>query len=323
MAITTLRHHPHNDDGWSLDLKQTWDTERFDPERHPIAIIPGYGMNAFVLGYHPNGLSLEAYLAQSGFEVWSLNLRGQGAARRHYGSPNYGFRQLALIDLPCAFAAIRRHSHSQASQQLNLIGCSLGATLMYIYAAHHPTDHHLVRWVTIGGPLRWDNAHPLMRLAFRSPALAGALPIRGTRALARTVLPIAKRLPQLLSLYMNANIIDLTHADQLVQTVDNPNRRLNRQIALWMRDRDLVVAGLDITQALAGIDLPLLCILANKDGIVPPQAVLSVCDAIGTQDVTVLKVGDERTWFAHADLFISRYAQERVFEPLVQWLNRP
>ena len=315
------KHHPDNGDGWTLDLKQTWDPERLDPSRPPIAMIPGYGMNAFILGYHPNGPSLEAYLANAGFEVWSVNLRGQGRSNRRHGPRDYGFRQLALVDLPCALDTIRRHSQTEA-EAIDLIGCSLGATIMYAYTAHHPDSHGVGRLINIGGPLRWDNPHPLMRAVFLSPRLAGAVPIRGTRKLARAVLPIAQRVPAVLSIYMNTDIVDLTHADQLVQTVDNPNRRLNRQLACWMRDRDLIIDGLNVTQALARVDLPLLCILANKDGIVPPQAVLSVRDAIGSDDITVLEVGDDRTWFAHADLFISRFAQERVFQPLVEWLER-
>lgn len=317
--MVTLRHRPDNRDGWRLDLKQVFDPDRLRPERRPVVMIPGYGMNAFILGYHPNGLSLEEYLVREGFEVWSLNLRGQGEAHRMSGSPNYGFQQLALVDLPCALDAVRTHTKA-IPKAVDVIGCSLGASVMYAFLGHHPRDHGFGAIVSIGGPLRWDSAHPLMRVLFSSPRLAGAVPLHGTRKMARAALPIAKRIPGLLSFYMNSAIVDLSRADKLVQTVDNPNRRLNRQIAHWLRDRDLVVDGVNVTDALHKIDLPLMCILANKDGVVPPAAVLAAVNAIGSDDVEVLKVGDQRTWFAHADLFVSRYAQERVFEPLAQWL---
>ena len=34
------------------------------------------------------------------------------------------------------------------------------------------------------------------------------------------------------------------------------------------------------------------------------------------------KVGDDHVKFAHADMFVSDYAQEMVFLPVAQWLKR-
>lgn len=313
-------HRPDNGDGWTLELKQTFSRTRHNPDLRPLLLVPGYGMNTFILGFHPTGLSLEAWLAEAGFEVWSANLRGQGGSRRHSGSRSYGFRELALVDLPCALKTVRAHTRSRHPDTLDVIGCSLGATLLYAYLAFHPEDHGLGSLVSLGGPLRWDTVHPLLKLAFSSPRLVAALPIRGTRAMARAALPLAQRLPALLSIYMNAQSVDLSQAGEMVKTVENPNPRLNGQIARWIQGRDLVVAGVNVTQALARIDRPLLCVLANADGIVTPEAALSVQHAMPPGCVEVLKVGDPEVWFAHADLFVSTHAQERVFAPLGAWL---
>ena len=301
------RHEVDNGEGWRLSLKVRSDPATLVPGRPPLLIVPGYGMNNFIFGYHPSGLSMEAFFVKEGFEVWSVNLRGQGDSRCVGGSRRYGFKELALVDLPRVLEFIGSETRT-GSSVVDGIGCSLGASFLYIYLAHHPEDHRLRAMVSMGGPLRWENVHPAVRALFSSSRLVGAVPVRGTRKLARMVIPIAKKLPALASIYMNTNLIDLSEADQLVRTVDDPNRHLNREIARWIKTKDLIVDGVNVTHGMRRQRLPTLCVVANGDGIVPPAAALSVVLAMGKDRVDVLEVGDRENWFAHADLFISRLA---------------
>ena len=64
----------------------------------PVVILPGYGMNSFIFGFHPRGLSLEAYLASRGIEVWSVDLRGQGRARSTGGDDRFGLASRGEAD---------------------------------------------------------------------------------------------------------------------------------------------------------------------------------------------------------------------------------
>jgi pimeloyl-ACP methyl ester carboxylesterase len=323
--MTTQRFTVDSGDGWTLDLRRHVDPARHNPDLHPVVMVPGYAMNSFILGFHPSGLSMMGYLAEAGFELWTTDMRGQGESRRrarsgplHLGD-RFGLGELALMDLPAMLARIRAETAS-TRQGLLPVGCSLGASILYAYLAHHRQDHGLVGMVAVGGPLRWEAVHPAMRLAFASPRLAGLLPFAGTRALARGALPLVKHAPSLLSLYMNAHQVDLSQADQLVRTVEDPVPYINRQVARWVQDKDLVVRGVNTSQALKGLDLDLLCILANRDGIVPAAAARSVASILGPERVDVLEVGDAKRWYAHADLFIGPQAQQEVFEPLRAWL---
>ncbi len=319
--METHQHFVDDGDGWQLDVKRYLDPERHDPSRRPVVMIPGYAMNTFILAFHPDGDSMVEYLVRDGFEVWTANLRDQGDSRRSGRTRRYGFAELALTDLPTVFDFVRAHTGSNA-KQLDAVGCSLGASLLYIYLAHHVEDHGLGTLVAIGGPLRWDATHPLMRVAFGCPAVAGAARIRGTRRLARVALPLLKRVPRVLSLYMHADMVDMSQVAELVKAVEDPIPHLNRQISCWMRSRDLRVADIDVTQGLARVEgLPVLCVLGNADGIVPPAAALSVRAALGDDAVDVLEVGDDRARYAHADLFIAREARDRVFEPMRRWLR--
>ncbi|MGM0557556.1 MAG: alpha/beta hydrolase [Myxococcota bacterium] len=313
---------PDNGAGWRLEIRRYHDAERLDPERAPIVMIPGYGMNSFILNFHPTGVSMVEHLCLDGFEVWTANLRGQGGSEMITGTQHYGFRELSLTDVPLALDLAREETKTEVDT-VHGIGCSLGASVLYAYLAHHPKTHGLDSLVAIGGPLRWDDIHPLLRAAFSSTTLAGMLPIKGTRFAARALLPVLEKVPQLLSIYMNASQIDLSQADELVKTVDDPNPYLNRQIANWIQQRDLMVAGLNVTEGVAAVEeLPILCLLANKDGIVPESAALSISRAYDPDLVETMIVGGAGDdWYAHADLFISESARDEVFVPMASWIE--
>lgn len=320
-ALRVDRRLVDNGEGWQLEVQRHHVEGALDPSRRPLLMIPGYAMNTFILGYHPTDRSMVEHLAQEGFEVWTANLRGQGGSvRGARAGRRYGMGELALVDLPRVLAAVRSDT-ACGPRTVDLVGCSLGASLVYAYLAHHPDDHGVGAVIAIGGPLRWVQVHPALALAFKSPRLAGLLPIVGTRAMARRALPVVKRVPPLLSIYMNARQVDLSHPELLVNTVDDPVPYINRQVALWVRQRDLVVRGLNITEGMRRIDLPVLVVLANRDGIVPAATARSVADLLPAHRVTVLEVGEGDRWYAHADLFIGARARREVFEPMAAWLR--
>ena len=312
-------HQAPNGDGWILSLRRTLDTRGLDPKRSPLLIIPGYGMNSFIFGFHPTGPSMEASLAARGFEVWSVDLRGQGRSRRDGGSNRYHLEDLVMKDVFTAVQTVLDKTDAKASK-VDLIGCSLGATMMFGYVAC-VKDHHAGRLVNMGGPVRWVKIHPLLKAAFTSPRLLGMLPIRGTRHLASVALPALTRAPWLLSVYLHPGIVDMSQARQLIKTVENPNRHVNRDIARWVKDRDLVIDGKNVSEHMAALRNPLLTVIANADGIVPRKTVVWPHEHIGSSRRDLLEVGSATLPIAHADMFVSDHAPKLVFEPLADWLE--
>lgn len=315
------KYRVENGAGWELDVRRFFDPEGVDKARRPVVMVPGYCMNCFILGFHPSGTSMIEYLVDDGFEVWAANLRGQGESTRLRGRRRYGFADLAGIDLPAVLEFIGHESLCEPDI-FDLVGCSLGATTSYVYLANRPQEHRVGALVAIGGPLRWNRAHPGLVLAAQCPPLYGLVRLRGIRRLARLLIPIVQQFPKLLSYYMNPEIIDLSAADQLVQTIDDPDPQLNFEIARWIKNRDLVVDGLNISHSLYSVEVPIQCIIAMQDGIVTPEAALSVLDHIGSHEVDIVEVGSREVPHAHADLFISHGVDEKVFRPLRGWLRR-
>jgi pimeloyl-ACP methyl ester carboxylesterase len=324
-ALEITHETTPNRDGWMLSLRKTVARRPrlIGEERpaRPVLIVPGYGMNSFIFGFHPSGRSLEHHLAWRGFEVWSVDFRAQGRSRSTGGAlTGWGLDALATIDTTAAVAHVLDRTHTKSSQ-VDLVGCSLGTSIMLAHAVLGERER-LGSLVAFGGPLRWAQVHPLVSVAFRSPRLAAALPFRGTRALAGIALPLLMKTP-LMSIYLNPRSSDMSRWREMIATVEDPIPQINGEIAQWILDRDLTLQGTNITTAVKSLANPLLCVVALQDGIVPVETARSPYVHSGAAVKALLEVGDAELPHAHADLFLSREAEARVFEPTAQWLARP
>src|SRR5690606_5415397 len=225
---------------WKIHLKRTWSPDHFDASLRPVVIVPGYGMNSFIFGFHPRGTSMERVLAEAGFEVWSANLRGQGPSRgvgRRPSPPS--LRSYAEDDLRATVDEVVGLTRSDRDR-VDLIGASLGGSIVYAHLALHRDAHKVGSVVTIGAPLQWNTLHPALRFAFSNPNLVGLVRFSGTQRLARTAFPVLAKVPGLMNLYMNAAHIDMSRATELTRTVSDPHPRVNKDIAKWIRDRNMV-----------------------------------------------------------------------------------
>jgi pimeloyl-ACP methyl ester carboxylesterase len=290
------------------------------PPRHlwrPALIIPGYGMNSSIFGFHPEGPSLVSSLVANGVDAWTVDLRGQGTRRPQ--NEAYGFAELAWEDLPRAIdhvLQITRHA------DLDLIGCSLGAAIAFTYLGRFLARAKVRNLVTLAGLVTWKEVHPLVRSAFFSPRMLSWVRLRGTRSMARAALPMLARFGRpLLSLYLNPETTSLDHRERMLKTVEDPTPALNREIAEWIQRRELVVRGLNISRTLPAMMLPYMCVAGRQDGIVQEATARAVFDEVGATDRELLLVGTQERPVAHADLFLGRGMPEQVFQPIARFLR--
>jgi pimeloyl-ACP methyl ester carboxylesterase len=309
-----------NRDGWNLKIRRTTLPLKLSRKKRPILLIPGYGMNAFILGYHPTGLPMEDFLASEGFEVWSVNLRGQGDSEMIHGNNVITLRDLGVTDLSAAIHLILRKTRTRA-KKVDLIGCSLGGTVAYVHLAL-VKKNHVGSVVAIGAPLRWEKTHPMLKLMALSPTLMRYLPITNVRNMAKKLAPIVMQFPSIIKLYLHPEFISQDHIDTMLNVVDDPNRFLNEEIARWVQNKDLIINRKNLTREMRKVKNAFLCLMGNEDGIVPADTALSAFEVMGSQKKEILVVGDDHVKFAHADMFISDYAQEMVFAPMATWLHK-
>jgi pimeloyl-ACP methyl ester carboxylesterase len=308
-----------NHAGWRIAMSRRRPTGDALPAARPVLIVPGYGMNSYIFGFHPRGPSMIDCLSARGLEVWTVDLRGQGRSIRARGNNRYGLADLAVEDLGTAIAHVLANTKTGATT-LDIIGCSLGTALAFAHVALVP-DAPVHALVSMAGLVTWKEVNPFVRFAFGSPRLVGMMRIRNTRELARIALPLLTKVaPSLLSVYLNERSTDLSQASRLVQTVEDPHPIINREIAEWIKRGDLIVRGVNVSKKLPALTHPFFCVVANDDGIVLPETSRHTYDVIGSEKKRLLVVGDPEQPIAHADLFLFTGAQERVFAPVADFL---
>jgi pimeloyl-ACP methyl ester carboxylesterase len=311
-----------NKNGWRLHMRRApaaTGAQGDGVRPRPALLVPGYGMNSFIFGFHPRGPSLMDHLASRGIDAYTIDLRGMGESARVGGSQSYGLAELAIADVGAGITAVRERT---GSERVDLIGCSLGAALAFAHVACVP-DAPIGSIVSLAGVVTWKKVHPLVKAAFFSPELAGRVPFKNTRKTARLLLPIlAKVSPRLLGIYINEKSTDLSYADEMVKTVEDPVPQINREISEWMRRKDLVVRGINVSRALRDMKHPFLCVAGDGDGVVPKETCAATYEAIGSTMKEMIVVGGHEDPIAHGDLFLCNGAQERVYEPVASFLLR-
>jgi len=126
-----------NNAGWRLALTRTRPDEGTPRAQRPVLIVPGYGMNSYIFGYHPRGPSMVESFATRGIETWTVDLRGQGRSICARGTQRYGLADLAIEDLGAAIAHVVANTET-GSPVVDVIGCSLGTALMFAHVACVP-----------------------------------------------------------------------------------------------------------------------------------------------------------------------------------------
>ena len=104
-----------NHAGWRLAMSRRRPAGDAPPAARPVLIVPGYGMNSYIFGFHPRGPSMIDCLSARGLEVWTVDLRGQGRSIRARGNNRYGLADLAIEDLGAAIAHVLANTTTGAT----------------------------------------------------------------------------------------------------------------------------------------------------------------------------------------------------------------
>jgi pimeloyl-ACP methyl ester carboxylesterase len=345
-------------DGWTLQLRRALRGGRA-AAGPPVLLVHGYGMNASIFGFHPRGPSFLEHLYEAGLDPWTVDLRGtstsigpsqtpvgpsraasgpsraapdpsqtpvgpsraaSGPSRAASGpSRAVTLEEQAHIDLPAVLGHI---AAATGSERVHAIGCSLGGALLYAHVGRD-ADHRVDRLVTMGSPLVWQDLSLPLRVFKRLGHVLGAVPLRGTRSAARAALPILARVaPDLLAFYLNPRLTFTGPAGALAATVEDPQPHINQALAAWMNTGHLTLDGHDVTAGLASFARPLMVVLAEGDGVVPPAA--SAAAATATAGPTrLLRVTHPEHRVSHVDLFIGDHVHDAVYAPVAAWLTAP
>jgi polyhydroxyalkanoate synthase len=292
--------------------------------RGVVLLVHGYGQNRYT--WHSSRRSFANYLADDGWDVFNVDLRGHGRSRR-FGSPFPRTLDDHIgEDLP-SFA--REAMELSGQDKLFVVGHSMGGLIGY-FAGATALRQHLRGLVSIGSPYVFGQGSALL-LGLRELAAAvrwtgmldgnPALPIRlvGNHLRQQRWLWNARVLP----LPIRAWAPDTVEPDVLEEYLHRTFDRSTLGIAL-----DIFRAGrnngfksadgmIDYTTAFEILDRPLLVVAGTEDGLAPPASVRPAHERSRSSDKTYRAFP-----FGHIDLVVGKEATRTVWPLIRNWLAR-
>ncbi|RLB59677.1 MAG: hypothetical protein DRI34_00995 [Deltaproteobacteria bacterium] len=311
-------------DDWRLALHYYHPGQR--RWREPLLLCHGLGANRYNFDLSDE-TSLARYLAQRGFSVYSLELRGAGLSRPAgpEATPFAAtcFDDYLERDLAAALARLRE---IEPGNDFFWLGHSMGGLLGLAWAGRglEPRPRGVV---AVGSPVDFAAAAQARGL----PALlrlAGLMRQVPLRPLARQLLPLVGAPPFLSRLVtcrgqMGRQALRLS----MVNLSENMAGALARQLLDWhrqggFRSRD---GQRDYFAGLEAVGQSLLVVGAEADRLAPPGSVTPAYQRAGSGDKQIRILGrdhgDEHD-YGHGDLLLGRHAPEEIYPLLGEWLEQ-
>jgi polyhydroxyalkanoate synthase len=291
--------------------------------RATVMLIHGFGQNRYT--WHSSRRSFANFLADAGFDVFNVDLRGHGRSRR-FGAPRPRLlEEYVREDVPAFVAEALKIS---GAPQLFLVGHSMGGLISYSVAGSVLKGR--VRGVcSIGSPYRFGQGSALLLGLRELAAWVGftgvfdhnpALPVRFVgkhlhrrRAIwdaASVPLPIRGWVPG----GMEREILD----EYLAKAFERTSLKVALDIFRAGREEGWKSADgmIDYGQAFEMLDRPLLVVAGTEDHLAPPLSVRPAWERSRSSDKTYRAFP-----FGHIDLVMGREATRTVWPLVRDWLG--
>jgi polyhydroxyalkanoate synthase len=220
-----------------------------------------------------------------------------------------------------------RKSHNL--DKINLLGICQGATMATIYTALNPDK--IKNLVTIVMPFdfstndgllfSWSNNMDIeLMIKSHNGLVPGDTMNNGFNMLKPLQLSVDKYIDFIDKLDDKEAILDFLRMEQWIY--DSPNQSgpmLSKFIKDLYQDNKLMNNELELGGRkvdIKNINMPVLCILGEKDHLVPPSSTRPFIDSISSTDKTLLEYP-----VGHIGLFVSSKAQKEVAPTITSWLK--
>ncbi len=291
--------------------------------RHPVILCPGLGSNRYSFDIGEDAPSLAVTLAEHGFDVFVVELRGEGHGDHQRGP--WRFDDFVERDVPALLARVRRTTGASA---VHWVGHSMGG--MVLLSAIARGQSALASGVTLGSALAFDGTEQALESYTRLRPLFENVSKVPYGWLSRLLAPAsARRLRNPLDA-LNVNLDNCDPAavrrlDAIGFTAISPDVIL--QLMTAVEPGGLRPNGEDAQpyfEQLAERDEtpPVLMMAGEADPQCPFEAVERILrvrpNFVGRR--VGPSSGAERA-YGHFDLLMGRRADAEVFPHIVQWLD--
>ena len=326
-------------DGWRIGVRRVV-PDRIDPGKLPVVLCHGLGLNGTFWTITDNHLA--GQLADRGYDVYIVDMRGSGASQRvgPIGNVNAALRQTPFLeigegdwtvddqtrhDVPAILDYVKERS---GKDRVNWVGHSLGGMLMFAFLEMDPHPERIATFVAMGAPVTLADA-PETQMLRATRALRKMLTVVSTGRLARPMrFGRPPGLERIDGFYYTAENVDKRTLDRIYRDkVENPGKGALRQLDPYLEFGRYYSADrrYDYVKGLDRVKTPLLMMAGERDVMASVASTQLTFDAVASPDRTLLRFGRRDGHvddYGHCDLVWSRYAPVELFPPLIDWLDR-
>ncbi|MEZ4319674.1 MAG: alpha/beta fold hydrolase [Myxococcota bacterium] len=286
---------------------------RGGPTRPPVVLVHGFAQNRYT--WRISGRSMVAALADAGFEVLSLELRGHGLSRE-LGSGNATAFTEYIDDLVRVVES--------CDQPPFCIGHSLGGAVIVGAASRV----ELAGLVPIAGIYTFATRNPTLRLLGKATLAAEqalrATPVRMSTGWAGRVLGRLYSITDIagygfpISGWVPGSLERDLLEERLAIGFDWTSVEVWIEMSRWANG-----APVPGTERFGEVDVPLLVIVGDADPLVRPPDARACFDASGSDDkqLVVMDAFHHRVHWGHVDLILGKDAPEFVWPLVLDWLE--
>ncbi len=291
----------------------------------PVLMCHGLAMNRRAFALDPKRCFALA-LAESGRDVWLLELRGAVATRVPAALKRATFDDYAAYDVPAAIEFVCLQTDAE---RVDWVGFSMGGMLAYAHLGAR-RGARIRKLVTIGSPVHFE-AHPVARgLAVLPMLLAPVFWLTRTpfRFLSLLVAPLVwPGVPHRLSRGLRGEHYSARAFRALMANglADVPTG-VARQFIRWVRTAsfDSEDRALNYRDEMKNITVDTMVIAGSHDRLATPASVLDATQHITHATVSSRVVGTSTGAskdYDHMDLILGRDALREVFPSVAQWIR--
>jgi pimeloyl-ACP methyl ester carboxylesterase len=314
-------HFTETADGWTLALSHYLPKPtKSRKKRLPVLLCHGLSGNHHCFDFSRR-LSFARTLAEAGYDVFALDLRGSGYSEkpglfngRRY---DWDFQDYLDKDVP---AAIDHVLTVTGAKKLHWIGHSMGGMLAY-GLLQGDMAAKVESAAAISSPGRLDQFKPLMKLR---PVLE-MIPTIHLGVFAKFGAPFSEMIPKLAHLIGNLSMERGHNAVSFANTVENLPGKLIRQFAGWSEQGHFILSdGRDLTAGREKITTPMLFLVGENDLTCIPESVHEVYESISSKKKKFAYLGlhhGQLVPYGHNSVLYGRMADRDVYPKLVDWLS--
>lgn len=318
-------HFAKTTDGWPIAL------HRYLPRGKkrnllPVVFAHGLGANRFNFDLDDRH-SLAVFLADRGYDVFLLEVRGVGWSRKPgwfaSGRWDICFDDFVSKDIPTAIDWICDRT---GKKQVHWIGHSMGAMLSYALAQFDTAEKvHSV--CAIAGPGDWRSLQKSMSHLLRFASIIRNLSVVHNRFFCRLYTPLMPSIKKDVlrkAIFERENMKIRTVQMAAVNLVSDNPVKLLLQFAGWIRFNEFSsLSGYSYRNNLNKVRLPICFLSGEKDYFADYHSVRSAYEAVSSPDKKHVHFSKKNGTldFGHGDIVLGDRAPEIVYPVVEQWLE--